>query len=471
MGGGSSEVTPHYVVSPLEGITNRVGDDVDVKFELGCPIHKNIPLLDLDWIKNPLSGGKGMYLELFDNLNVQGSPEKVLHIDRTRITWSDELLAGVSPRAFSAKFTADFIAPFSGHFTFSLRGNGMSRMYIDGQIIIDAWDEALSCVEPWDLSERLGTIELDNGKEYRIVIEYSRHGTNNYREFWIGGWPVYAEDPVEKAVALAKEVDLVILVAGLTKEWEREGADRIDMDLPGDQDQLIQKVSEVNSNVVVVLNVGSPVSMPWIDDVAAVLQSWYLGQEAGNAIADILFGDVSPSGKLPTTYPKRYEDNPAFINYPGENGKVHYGEGLHVGYRYYDKSGIEPLFPFGFGLSFTRFAYSHLGIVQNLTGSHAQISLSVNVQNIGQRFGQEVVQLYIRDMESALTRPTKELKGFKKIGLHPGEIKKVEFTLEQDALSYYDDIQDRWVVEPGVFEIQIGSSSRHIHMRDRFEWS
>ena len=184
-----------------------------------------------------------------------------------------------------------------------------------------------------------------------------------------------------------------------------------------------------------------------------------------------MFGDISPSGKLPTTFPKRYEDNPAYINYPGDNGKVHYGEGIFVGYRHYEKEKIDPLFPFGFGLSYTEFAYSHLSVILSINDSHTQISISLNVQNIGQRFGHEVVQLYIRDMESAPTRPIKELKGFKKIGLNPGEIKKVEFSLEQEALSYYDDARDRGVVGPGVFEILIGSSSRHIHLRDRFEWS
>ena len=174
--------------------------------------------------------------------------------------------------------------------------------------------------------------------------------------------------------------------------------------------------------------------MNWLDKVAAVVWAWYPGQECGNAIADVLFGDVNPSGKLPTTFPKRLQDNPAYLNYPGENGQVYYGEGLFVGYRYYDKKDIAPLFPFGYGLSYTTFAYRNL--VLDDTGD--VIRVSVDVQNTGHRAGKEIVQVYVRDVQSRLVRPEKELKAFAKVALEPGETKTVTLTLDQEALSYYD---------------------------------
>jgi beta-glucosidase len=219
----------------------------------------------------------------------------------------------------------------------------------------------------------------------------------------------------------------------------------------------------------VVLNTGSPIPMDWLDKVAAVVQAWYPGQEAGNAIADVLFGDVNPSGKLPTTFPKRLQDNPTYINFPGESGKkVYYGEGLFVGYRYYDKKDIEPLFPFGYGLSYTTFAYKNLTLNADEYELGDEIQVSLEVQNTGARAGKEVMQLYIRDVESSLMRPEKELKAFAKIALEPGETKTVTLTLDQDALSFYDPAQKQWVVEPGEFKVLVGSSSHDIHLRKRF---
>jgi len=203
--------------------------------------------------------------------------------------------------------------------------------------------------------------------------------------------------------------------------------------------------------------------MPWLDRVSGVLQMWYLGQESGNALADVLFGDVCPSGKLPTTFPKRLEDNPAFINFPGENGHVVYGEGLFIGYRYYDHKRIDPLFPFGYGLSYTSFEYRSLSMPDSAKIGET-VTITCEVQNLGNRTGKEVVQLYVRDVASSLVRPPKELKGFEKIDLKPGEAKTVEFRLNQRAFAYYDDLIAKWVVEPGDFEILIGSSSRDIHL-------
>ncbi|MBW2622087.1 MAG: glycoside hydrolase family 3 C-terminal domain-containing protein, partial [Deltaproteobacteria bacterium] len=235
------------------------------------------------------------------------------------------------------------------------------------------------------------------------------------------------------------------------------------------QIELIQAVAKANENTVVVLNNGSPVAMDgWLDRVAAVVEAWFPGQECGNAIADILFGKVNPSGKLPLTFPGRIEDNPAYLNYPGENGKVLYGEGLFVGYRYYDAKKIEPLFPFGCGLSYTTFEYSNLTLSSSRIGADETLEVTLDVKNTGGVAGKEVVQLYIRDLESSLVRPRKELKGFCKVDLMPGEIDSVSFTIGRDELSFYDPVQKAWTAEPGDFEVIVGASSRDIRARALF---
>jgi beta-glucosidase len=225
-----------------------------------------------------------------------------------------------------------------------------------------------------------------------------------------------------------------------------------------------------------VLNTGSPITMPWLDKVAAVVQAWYPGQECGNAIADVLFGDVTPSGKLPQTFPVRVEDNPAYLNFPGENGKVYYGEGLFVGYRYYDKKRIAPLFPFGFGLSYTTFSYSPLRLSAQEINPDDTLQVSVDVTNTGLRAGKEVVQLYVRDEQARLQRPEKELKAFAKVHLEPGESKTVTLSIAREALAYYDDRTHKWVAEAGEFEVLVGASSQDIRatatfaLRDSSSW-
>jgi beta-glucosidase len=264
---------------------------------------------------------------------------------------------------------------------------------------------------------------------------------------------------------------VTIVFAGLTNEWESEEFDRPDMELPGDQVKLIEQVAAANPNTIVVLHAGSPLNLSWLDQVAVVVQAWYLGQETGNAIADVLFGDVNPCGKLPTTFPKRLQDNPAYLNYPGENGQVLYGEGLFVGYRYYDKKDIAPLFPFGYGLSYTTFAYRNLRLSQTEYAPGDTIRLSVDVENTGSRAGKEIVQVYLHDVESRLVRPEKELKAFAKVALEPGETKTLTFTLDEQALSYYDPASKRWVAEAGEFQVLVGSSSRDIRLAASFDLS
>lgn len=275
------------------------------------------------------------------------------------------------------------------------------------------------------------------------------------------------EGLLEEAKQVAMNADVAVIFAGLPEHYESEGYDRQHMRMPESHCALIEGVAEVQPNVVVVLSNGSPVEMPWIDKVKGLLEAYLGGQALGGAIADLLFGDANPSGKLAETFPKKLSDNPSYLNFPGEGDRVEYREGIFVGYRYYDKKGIEPLFPFGYGLSYTTFEYSDLNISKKEILDTETVTVSVKVKNTGDRAGKEVVQLYVRDVESSVIRPEKELKGFEKVELQPGEEKVVTFELDKRAFAYYNvDIKD-WHVESGEFEIMIGKSSRDIVLKDR----
>jgi beta-glucosidase len=310
-------------------------------------------------------------------------------------------------------------------------------------------------------------VQLEAGRSYDVRLDYSRQ-TMMLAAVRLGCLPLVPEDAPDRAAKLATESDVALVFVGTNGEWESEGFDRPDMELPGDQAALIAKVAAANPRTIVVLNTGSPISMDWFDQVAGVVQAWFPGQECGNAIADVLFGDVNPSGKLTQTYPMRLEDNPAFINYPGELGEVYYGEGIFVGYRYYEKKKITPRLPFGFGLSYTHFHYSNLQLSAAEIGPAERLTVSVDVTNTGDRAGQEVVQLYVGDVAAAVARPEKELKGFAKVALTPGQTKTVTLELDRTALAYYDERKRRWVAEAGEFELFLGGSSQDIRVSGHF---
>jgi beta-glucosidase len=269
-----------------------------------------------------------------------------------------------------------------------------------------------------------------------------------------------------QAIDEASKVDVAVIFAGLPDRYESEGYDRKHMRIPENQIRLIQAVSKVQSNVVIVLSNGSPVEMPWADKVKAILEGYLGGQSAGGAIADILFGDVNPSGKLVETFPVKLSHNPSYLNFPGEEDKVEYKEGLFVGYRYYDKTEVEPLYPFGYGLSYTNFKYTSISVDKKDLTDNDSLKVTVTVKNTGAVAGKEIVQLYIKDVASNVIRPIKELKGFEKIMLQPCEEKSVSFTLDKRSFAYYNTEIKDWHVESGDFEILVGSSSKDIKLQE-----
>lgn len=271
-----------------------------------------------------------------------------------------------------------------------------------------------------------------------------------------------------EAVALAARADAAIVIVGRFPKLESEGFDIKSLDLPAGQDDLIEAVAKANKNTIVVINTGAPVAMTrWSAQVPAILDMWYSGQEGGHAIADVLFGDVNPSGKLPVSFVKEWKDSPAYGHYPGENLQVEYGEGIYVGYRYFDKHNIEPLYPFGYGLSYTKFDYSDLKITPSVQGDRP-VEVSLRVRNSGSRIGAEVVELYVHDGHSSVDRPIEELKGFRRVELAPGETKSVTFSLDRSAMSFFSTAKKDWVAEPGQFDVLVGASSRDIRLKGSF---
>ncbi len=288
------------------------------------------------------------------------------------------------------------------------------------------------------------------------------------------------EEMIAEAVEKAGNADVAIIFGGLIhgfttdfkdNAYDAEAVDKPNLKLPFGQNELIEAVTKANPNTILVLISGGPVEMPWINQIPAIVQAWYPGMEGGNVVADVLFGKVNPSGKLPMTFPMKLKDTPVQVygEYPGKNGTVKYNEGIMVGYRYYDTKNVDPLFPFGYGLSYTTFIYTDLEITPDTLTREQEIKIKLMVKNVGKRTGSEIVQLYVSDLESSIERPKQELKGFAKIKLEPGETKPVEFTLNSNDLKFYDADTAGWKAENGEFKVQVGSSSRNIRLSDTFE--
>ncbi|MGG5736961.1 MULTISPECIES: glycoside hydrolase family 3 C-terminal domain-containing protein [Bacillus cereus group] len=313
-----------------------------------------------------------------------------------------------------------------------------------------------SHINPTKLESILEEIETVSGEKTNILFAQGYDLASDDIE----------ENMINEAKKIAESADTVVLFVGLPDRYESEGFDRKHLQIPENHVQLIEAIAEVQSNIVVVLSNGAPIEMPWIGKVKGILEGYLGGQALGGAIADLLFGDANPSGKLAETFPKVLSDNPSYLNFPGEGDKVEYKEGVFVGYRYYDKKNIEPLFPFGFGLSYTNFEYSNLSVDKKEIKDTETVSVSVNVKNTGSTAGKEIVQLYIKDVESTMIRPEKELKGFEKIELQPGEEKTVNFTLNKRSFAYYNVELKDWHVETGEFEILVGKSSKEIVLQD-----
>ncbi len=444
-GGGSSRVNPPYIIEPLTALKAKLGDRVKVEYAQGCDNYVELPTLHGD-----------VKVEFFNNPRWEGAPATVrMEKSLSAVWWFATPDPVITSWQYSVRWTRTLNVPRTGRYAFGVFGLCEAQVFLDGRLIVASGQPSVN-------------VELEAGKDYDFKVEMKKTNQEVFASLRVGmAYRPEPDDRLQQAVELAARSDVAIVYAGYPENFETEGTDRPTMELTGRQNELIAAVAKANPKTIVVLNVGSPVTMPWVEDVAAIVLAYYPGMEGAIALTNILTGEINPSGKLTVTYPKALKDTPAFHNYPGRRNVV-YGEGIFVGYRHYELRQIEPLFPFGHGLSYTTFEYSEWTMPEVMKrGETARVY--VKVKNTGMVAGKEVAQLYVCDKQASVHRPLKELKGFAKVALQPGEEKTISFELNERALAYYDADRKAWVAELGEFEVMIGSSSQDIRLKTKFE--
>ncbi|KAF3930924.1 Beta-glucosidase [Dactylella cylindrospora] len=482
-GGGSASLKPYYNTTPFDSISAFSGREI--VFAQGAQIDKWLPLAS-NICRTP-SGDPGVALEFWKGDKFEGTPLVIQTRSKTDLFLWDSAPVEVLPE-YSFKVKTVIVPETTGEHQFGFQSVGPGRLFVNKTLLIDNWDWTEAGEAMFEASvEVVASIYLEAGVPVEILVESTNEtrpkNKSSAPSHGYGGCRIgYRESPtvdfIQEATDLASKSDAAVIIVGLDAEWESEGYDRQSMDLPkdGSQDRLISAVAKANPRTIVVNQSGTPVTMPWVGEVPAILQGWYQGQEAGNALSDVLFAVANPSGKLPVTFPKRLEDNPAYHNWPGENQRVVYGEGIYIGYRHYERLKLDVLFPFGHGLSYTSFEYGSVSISKLVLEEADSIIISVPITNIGSVAGKEIVQLYVRDVKSALPRPEKELQGFTKVELAPGETKVAEIALDKYSVGYYDVAIPGWIAEAGEFEALVGSSSQDIRgiakftVRQSFTW-
>ena len=467
-GGGSAQVTPPYVITPLQGITDRADADA-VEFQSGRVTARAAPLGGR-LLTCPDGASAPVHIDYFGAGDLTGTPLHREAVPETTAVWLGEPAPGVAAGDFSARMSARFTPDVSGCWTLSVSGVGTARLFIDGELVADTVDAATGAgllglfTTPVEFE-----VDLAAGAAHEVVAEFdaaAADGPVALAGLTVEARPPDQPDAVEHAVSTAAEAGVAVVVVG-RDDRESEGVDTPSMDLPPDQVELVRRVAAVNARTVVVVNTASPVTMDWADEVAAIVQLSYLGQETGAALAAMLFGDVDATGRLTTTHPRRIEDSPAYANFPGRDGTVEYAEGPFVGYRHYDAHHVEPRWCFGHGLSYTTFAYSSLSVavdvVHEVDGDAPLAVVSVDVTNTGTRSGSEVVQVYVRSHDPVVPVPDRQLEAFEKVSLEPGETTTVTCALQPRAFAYWDTKHHEWRASADSYEILVGSSSRAIH--------
>jgi len=456
-GGGSSHVSPPYSVSPLDGIKKLAGENAKVIYAQGDMLSSfpMDPIPGRYFRSGNLTGLKGEY---FSNKNLSGQPVVTRQDSILNFLWDIQVPAPkMESDNYSVRWTGQIIPPVSRKYLFYTASDDGVRLYINGKKLIDNWTDHGVTVDT-------ATIFLEAGKTCDLKVEYFENGGS---AVFILGWDYQEEQGqnrlIAEAVQAAKNSDVAIVFAGSTEYIESEGYDRRNgMELAGNQAALIKAVAEANPRTIVVLNTGTPViTKTWLEKVPVLLEAFFPGQEGGNAIASILFGNYNPSGRLPFSFISGPGQSPAFKGYMDNSLKAPYSEGIFVGYRYLDEHKMTPTFPFGYGLSYTTFAYSGIQAQKMQDGS---VKVKLTVRNTGKMAGTETVQLYVSDKHSRVPRPEKELKGFAKVYLKSGESKEVSVILGPRSFAYYDVEGRDWKTEPGSFSILAGSSSDDIHM-------
>ena len=470
IGGGSAGLNPHYEIHPLEGVSNFLKDEkVKIHYAKGCHVDKYLPAFEKDICYVQGKKEKGFEVEFFRGKNFDGEPieRKVLNGNRFWALqgFAREFLDEKERPELSVKFSTTYKPSISGEFEFEVFSIGLSRIKINGKELVDNWSSQKKgeAFFGFACAPKRNKIKLTKGKEYLVEVEYEFEG--RFPAIQFGCRPPDPKNLLEEAVKIAKQSDAVVLVVGTNSDWETEGNDRKGLGLPSDQDVLIRKVLAANKNSVLVLNTGSPVSMPWIKSCPAILQTWFPGQEFGNALAEILFGKESPSGKLPTTYPKKLSDTPAYSCYPGKNLQMDYKEKLLVGYKWYEKKKIEPLFPFGHGLSYSKFELKKVSLLKK---KH-EIKIKVKLKNIGNFSTFETVQCYLERKAVKADTPKKKLVDFKKLKVTKDKSKKLTLKVSKRDLSEWDVKKSKWEIARGDYVIHVGTSVRDISITEEIK--
>ena len=458
-GGGSAETKSFNAVSYLEGISNRLGTKAKVLYAVDLPVLDEV-FENSEFVTAP-GGESGLKGEYFSNEELKGTPALVRTDKHVHFDWGEGSFAPGEPvDHFAIRWTGYFVPKESGDYKFFTSADDGVRLYVGDEIAIDDW-------QPHSQTLDTAARHLEAGQAYKIRLEYFE----SVGSAIVGFGVTRAEAFIGRETkALAAKADAVIICVGFDDKTESEGSDRT-FQLSGGQDELIRQISAVNKNVIVVLTAGGNVDMTrWIENVPAILHAWYPGQEGGTALAQIIFGDYSPSGKLPASFERRLEDNPTFHSYYPEKGgsRVQYSEGVFVGYRHFDRSATKPLFAFGYGLSYSTFAYSKMSVTPPTGNLNEPVLVSFDVKNTGHREAAEVAELYVGDSHASVPRPVKELKAFAKVNLKPGETRRVTLGLDRRTFSFYDVQKKDWNAEPGDFAILVGGSSDNIPLRGKF---
>ncbi|MFM2262742.1 MAG: hypothetical protein RI959_1418 [Pseudomonadota bacterium] len=466
MGGGSANVNAHYRIAPADALAQAC-PGVAFTHHIGADIHRYVPVL-----VQPVT------FDIFGTPDLSGPVVGSDTVPNSEVLWVGTLPQGVTRgQAFSARTTLRYVADADGIHAFSLFAAGPCRMRLNGETVIDFWDNWRSggTYFTQGSDEIVHTRTLRAGEVLELVVEHSTQipsaageVQSGFHALRIGAARLLGEAEIAEAVEAARAADVALVFAGLNAELDNEGLDRPGIELPHRQNELIARVVAANPRTVVVLQSGSPLLLPWLAAVPAVLQAWYPGQECGNAIADVLTGAAEPGGRLPQTWPQALQDTVAFGSpkaYPGVNGQVFYDEGLLIGYRHHDAHGIAPLFPFGYGLSYTQFAFEALSVDRSSFEPGQSVTATVTVRNTGARAGSAVVQAYVHDVAAALPRPPQELKAFRKVNLQPGESQQVQLSFNPRSFAAFHDARNAWLAEAGAFEIRVGDSCTSTPLR------
>lgn len=479
-GGGSASLRTYNGLNPYEAISQLLGKEP--KYSVGCHAHKNKPpLAQSTCSKNPVTGERGIHVEFFNEApEVEGRIKfDEIDYDTSPLILFDYTHPSLKGETYYADVTTTVTPEESGEYDFSLSVCGTAQLFVEDKLVVDNKTSQTAGNTIFDAGtiEEISSIHLEAGKSYNVRIEFGSSPTSPLgaaATIAPGGAlligfckQIDAKEEIQKAADLARSVDKVILNIGLNLEWESEGHDRAHMRLPDGMDELVEAVLEANPNTVIVNQSGSPVEMPWLPKANGLLQAWFGGTECGSAIANVIFGEANPSGKLSMTWPFKNADGPAYLNAKTVRGRVLYGEDIYIGYRFFEKMQRRVAFPFGYGKSYTSFELSNLKVSVDEESDSLKARLSV--KNTGKVDGAEVVQLYISTDSAEVDRPLKELKGFERIFVEAGKTESVLFSLSlKDSASYFDEYMDKWSLENGSYEVQVGTSSDDIQLYQKF---